>query len=139
MYINNNLINSTIIACFSKTKYIASMQSHKSQKQCILFVFIENSVSKLHQISDMVQLSSVNIYIITQIYIFLCTRYHYLNALWKSKLLYIFLTQIKFCLPEIFKTNDSNCFLSTKLPYEFGCWEFTKFICSQKFGVKWSY
>ena len=53
----------------------------------------------------------------------------------------IFLTQIYFCIPEIFKTNLKNRFLSTKLPIEFVfqfC-KFTRVLSSQKAGVKCSY
>ena len=54
------------------------------------------------------------------------------------------LSQIYFCIPEIFKKHVSNRFLSTRLPSEFvfsfiesmnSQWVF----CSQKAGVKCSY
>ena len=40
------------------------------------------------------------------------------------------LSQFYFCLPEIFKTTDSNQFFSTKSPFEavFLCCEFIKII-----------
>ena len=42
----------------------------------------------------------------------------------------IFLTQIQFCIPEIFKTHVKTRFLSTKSPFEFvfQCYKLTKVI-----------
>ena len=53
---------------------------------------------------------------------------------------YNFDSDLLLYIPDIFKTNVSNQFLSIKSPFEFVflyC-EFTKLFCSQKAGVKCS-
>ena len=51
------------------------------------------------------------------------------------------LSQIYFCIPEMFKLNILKPVFEYKIPFAFllSCCDFTNVICSQKAGVKYIY
>ena len=63
---------------------------------------------------------------------------HLLNLYYRCKMFvlklsgiqYIFLNQIRFCIPEIFKTKALNRFLGTKSPFEFVSLKMALFLFS---------